>query len=251
LVVRQGPEGLVYVFDPQRSEAQLARAAVDEQLQRALGRTDAVTVRDEKVEAAGSRYIDWMVPGLVGVQLMGGSMWGIAFAIVEWRQKKLLKRLVATPMRRSDFLLSFVLWRLTFVLIEVTVLLLFAHLAFKVPIIGGLPAVFALCLLGAGSFAGVGLLAASRAKNTETANGLVNLVQLPMYLLSGVFFSASRFPEWAQAPIHLLPLTALNDALRGVINEGLALPSLWGPIAVMAVWGILSGGIALRIFKWV
>jgi ABC-type multidrug transport system permease subunit len=111
--------------------------------------------------------------------------------------------------------------------------------------------VFALCLLGAASFAGIGLLVASRAKNTETANGLVNLVQLPMYLLSGVFFSASRFPDWAQAPLRFLPLTALNDALRAVINEGSSLPALWLPIAILAGWGLVSGGLALKLFKWV
>ncbi len=251
LVVRREADGVTYVFDRLRTEAQLARASVDEALQRGLGRTDPLRVREEKVEAAGSRYIDWMVPGLIGVQLMGGSMWGIAFAIVEWRSKKLLKRLVATPMRRSDFLISFVLWRLTFVLIEITVLLLFAHLAFAVPIRGSLAGVFTLCLIGAASFAGIGLLVASRAKNTETANGLVNLVQLPMYLVSGVFFSASRFPAWAQVPIRFLPLTALNDALRGMINEGLGLAGVGLPLLVLAGWGLLSGAVALKIFKWV
>lgn len=252
LVIRvKASGGVDYLYDPQRPEALLARATVDADLQRALGRKDSLATADVKIEAAGSRYIDWMVPGLIGVQLMGGSLWGIAFVLVQVRQKKLLKRLVATPMRRSDFLLSFVLWRLLFVIVEVAVLLAFAHLAFAVPIRGSLLAVLALCLLGAGCFAGIGLLCAVRASNSETANGLVNLVQLPMYLLSGVFFSSSRFPQWAQRPIHLLPLTALNDALRGVINEGQSVGTLWLPIAVMLGWGLLSGIVALRWFKWV
>jgi ABC-2 type transport system permease protein len=144
-----------------------------------------------------------------------------------------------------------VLWRLLFVLLEIAVLLTFANLAFAVPVRGSLVAVFGLCLLGAACFAGIGLLCASRAKNTETANGLVNLVQLPMFLLSGVFFSSSRFPDWAQGPIHLLPLTALNDALRGVINEGQGLAALSAPVLVLAIWGLVSGGLALRLFRWV
>jgi ABC-type multidrug transport system permease subunit len=240
-----------YLYDPVRPEAQLARERADRVLQQLAGQQTIVPMRDEKIEAAGSRYIDWLIPGLIGTQLMGGSLWGIAFAIVEARQKKLLKRLVATPMRRSDFLISFVLWRLLFVLIEIAVLLSFANLAFSVPVRGSLLAVFALCLLGAACFAGIGLLCASRAKNTETANGLVNLVQLPMYMLSGVFFSSSRFPDWAQTPIRLLPLTALNDALRGVINEGQGLAALSLPILIIVIWGFASGFMALRLFRWV
>ncbi len=240
-----------YLYDPVRPEALLARERADRVRQELAGRQIALPMRDEKIEAAGSRYIDWLIPGLIGIQLMGGSLWGIAFAIVEARQKKLLKRLVATPMRRSDFLISFVLWRLLFVLLEIAVLLEFAHLAFSVPVRGSLVAVFALCLLGAACFAGIGLLCASRAKNTETANGLVNLVQLPMYMLSGVFFSSSRFPDWAQLPIHLLPLTALNDALRGVINEGQSLAALPLPLFTLGVWGFVSGFLALKLFRWV
>ena len=239
-----------YLYDPVRPEALLARERADRVLQQLAGQQVALPMHDEKIEAAGSRYIDWLIPGLIGIQLMGGSLWGIAFAIVEARQKKLLKRLIATPMRRSDFLISFVLWRLLFVLVEIAVLLLFANLAFSVPVRGSLLAVFGLCLLGAACFAGIGLLCASRAKNTETANGLVNLVQLPMYMLSGVFFSSSRFPDWAQAPIHLLPLTALNDALRGVINEGQSLAALSLPLLTLGVWGFVSGFIALRLFRW-
>ena len=240
-----------YLYDPLRPDALLARERADRVLQQLSGARPVVPMRDDRIEAVGSRYIDWLIPGLIGIQLMNGSLWGIAFAIVEARQKKLLKRLIATPMRRSDFLISYTLWRLLFVLLEIAVLLAFAHLVFSVPVRGSLLTVLGLCLLGAACFAGIALLCASRAKNTETANGLVNLVTLPMFLLSGVFFSSSRFPDWAQVPIHLLPLTALNDALRGVINEGQSLAALSGPVLLLAIWGLLGGGLALRLFKWV
>ncbi len=248
LALREG--AVLFRLDPTRPEAQAARLQADDLLQRAAGRRDSLRVAEEAVAAPGARYVDWLVPGLVGVQLMSGSLWGICYVIVETRQRKLLKRLAATPMRRAHFLLSFLLSRLVLVLIEVPLLLAFAHFAFGVVLRSPFAAILAVSFLGAASFSGIGLLCGSRAQNTETANGLVNLATLPMFVLSGVFFSASRFPSFLQGPIRLLPLTALNEALRGLVNQGVSLASLGVPVAVLLVWGAASFALALRWFRW-
>jgi ABC-type multidrug transport system permease subunit len=243
--------GLVYRFDPGRPEGPTARRLADAALQRAAGRVDPRVVRDERVDAPGARYIDWLVPGLLGMQLLSGSLWGIAWPIVNARQKKLLKRFVATPMRRRDYLLSFLLARLVPLAVEVPLLFGFARLAFGVRIQGPLLAVIVLVLAGALSFAGLGLLCAARATNTETVNGLVNLATLPMFVCSGVFFPASRFPDFLQLPIRLLPLTAFNDALRAVVNEGAGLAAAGTELGILAAWGLATFAAALAWFRWV
>lgn len=239
-----------YVFDPTRPESVLARTRVDEALQRAAGRADPLATRDQPVTQPGSRYIDFLIPGLLGMNLMGGGLWGIGFVIVDMRVRKLLKRLVATPMRRTDFLVSMMTSRIVFMLPEVALLLLAGALLFNVSVRGSLVAVVAVCLLGAVSFAGLGLLVASRAQKIETVSGLMNVVMLPMWLLSGIFFSSDRFPDALQPVIRALPLTMLIDALRAVILEGATLSSQAVRLAGLFLWGGVSFALALRWFRW-
>lgn len=242
--------GLVYHFDRTRPDARIARLEVDDAIQRARGRSDPTPAREAIVHEKGSRYIDFLLPGILGLNLMGTGIWGIGFSIVNARLKKTLKLMVATPMRKSHYLLAQMFSRFIFLILEVAVILLFGVLAFQVPVRGSLAVVVLTTFLGALSFGGMGLLVASRARTLEAANGLMNLVMVPMWLLSGVFFSSERFPKAAQPLIQALPLTALNNALRAVMLEGRALPSVAGSLAVVAVWGILSFAIALKIFRW-
>ena len=245
------PDGTYeYVFDPAREESRLAQSKVDDALQRASGRADPLRSRAEALQEPGSRYIDFLVPGLVGMSLMGGGLWGVGFAIVDLRIRKVLKRFLATPMRKADFLLGILLSRMIFLVPEVLVLLVFARLAFGVVIQGRLWEMAALVVLGALAFAGIGLLVASRARTLETVSGLMNLVMLPMWVLSGIFFSPERFPEAMQPFIQALPLTPLIDALRGVSLEGASLPSLWPQVATLAGWAVGSFVLALRWFRW-
>jgi ABC-type multidrug transport system permease subunit len=239
-----------YRHDPTRPESRLARAVVDDLLQRASGRADPLAPRDELVTEPGTRYVDFLVPGLVGMNIMSAGMWGVGWVIVEDRQKKLLRRMVATPMRRSHYLLAFVLVRLLFLVLEVPVLVGFAVVAFGVPLRGSVLALGAMAVLGALAFAGLGLLVASRAKNTQTASGLMNLVMMPMFVLSGVFFSADHFPPFIQPAVRALPLTALNDGLRAVMNEGAAPLALLPQAALLAGVAVASFGAALRLFRW-
>jgi ABC-2 type transport system permease protein len=239
-----------YEFDPTRPESRMARAAVDDVLQRAEGRADPTPVKDRLVTEPGSRYIDFLVPGLLGFNLMSSGMWGVGFVLVEMRVRKLIKRMTATPMSRAHFLLSFVLVRAVFLIGELPLLLAFAYWVFGVPVRGSLLFVAGLSVLGSLAFASMGLLVGCRAQNTHTAAGLVNLVTLPMLVCSGVFFSAARFPEMFQPLIRALPLTALIEAVRAVMLDGAGPGAVARQVVVLLVWGAVSFGVALRLFRW-
>jgi ABC-type multidrug transport system permease subunit len=249
LVVVPG-ESFTYRYDPTRPDSRLARLAVDDALQRAQGRVDSVHVEDSILSERGSRYIDFLIPGLVGMNLMGTGMWGIGFYIVNARSKRLLKRLVATPMRRTHYLLAQIGGRLVFLVLEVGALVGFARLAFGVPLRGSILGLALLCALGGMTFAGLGLLVASRARTIEGVSGLMNLVMLPMWVLSGIFFSTSRFPEVVQPIVQALPLTAIIDGLRAVMLDGAGLGAIWGEIGIAAAWCLVSFVIALVRFRW-
>jgi ABC-2 type transport system permease protein len=249
LLVEPGPP-VVFHLDETRPDSRIARLAADDALQRAAGRGDPLAVRDEKVTEKGSRYIDFLIPGLLGMNLMGTGIWSLAFSITSARNRRVLKRLIATPMRRGDYLLSQIFGRLAFLVPEVVLLAGFGWLAFDVPMRGSLLLFFALCLLGTMAFCGIGLLIASRVRTIEGVSGLANLVMMPMWLLSGVFFSTERFPDVVQPLIRALPLTALNEALRGLMNEGQGLADLVPQIAIITAWGLASFAVALKIFRW-
>jgi ABC-2 type transport system permease protein len=249
LLVEAGPP-VVFRFDETRPDSRIARLEADNALQQAAGRKDAVPVQAEKVTEKGSRYIDFLIPGLLGMNLMGSGIWSLAFSVTTARNRKILKRLVATPMHKSHYLLSQILGRLIFLVPEVVVLVGGGWLLFDVAVRGSILLLAAVCLLGSMTFCGIGLLIASRVTTIEGASGLGNLVMLPMWLLSGVFFSSERFPEAVQPLINALPLTALNQALRGVITEARSLPEIAVQLAILAGWGLLSFGVALKIFRW-
>src|SRR5215472_2653148 len=242
--------GVTYHYDPSRPESLLARSQIDSALQAAAGRKDALATRDQISSEPGSRYIDFLIPGLLGMNLMNSGMWGVGFALVDMRQRKLLKRFVATPMRRADFLLALTTSRLLLMVIEVGLLLSFGVLVFHMPVLGSIATVLFLSALGAVTFGGIGLLTACRAQKIESVSGLINLVMMPMWIFSGVFFSYQHFPAIAQPLIKALPLTALNDALRASILEGASLASQSGRLLVLVLWGGISFVLALKWFRW-
>ena len=250
LLAIQRPNGVAYKYDDTNPDARTARMVADEAIQATAGRRDTVRVENELIHETGARYIDFVVPGLLGMNLMGSAMWGLGFAIVEARQKKLLKRLVASPMPRWQYLASFLLSRLAMLVIEVVVFLGFARLAFGVPFRGSLAALGVLCVLTSLVFSALGLLVASRAKTMEAVSGLMNLVMLPMWILSGVFFSATRFPAVIQPLVRALPLTAAIDAMRGNMLQGMSLGQLVVPVGILLAWFIVPFAVSLRIFRW-
>ena len=249
VVEPDGSGGYVYRDDPARPETLLARAEVDAALQTAAGRKNAVPAAAVTSSEPGSRYIDFLIPGL-GMNLMNSGMWGIGFALVDMRQRKLLKRFVGTPMRRSDFLLAMLSSRLVLMIIEIGLLLTMGVLVFHMRVMGSVFAIVLLGGLGALSFGGLGLLTASRAQKIESASGLMNVVMMPMWIFSGVFFSYERFPAIIQPLIRALPLTALNDALRASILEGTPLLHQWSRLLVLALWGGISFLLAVKWFRW-
>jgi len=239
-----------YLYDPTRPESLLARNAVDDALQRAAGRKDIADVSDKELTEPGARYIDFLVPGLIGMGLMGGGLWGVGFVTVDMRIRKLLKRFIATPMKKHQFLTGIMLSRFMFMIPEIVILLLFAWLAFGVRVQGSLFAVMVFVFLGAFTFSGIGLLVASRANTVETVSGLMNLVMLPMWILSGIFFSSDRFPAAFQPLIKALPLTPLINALRAIILEGYGLMQLLPEAAILVAWAVVTFALALRWFRW-
>jgi ABC-2 type transport system permease protein len=241
---------VVYRYDETSPDARTARMLADAAIQRASGRVDPVASSDRLIREPGSRYIDFLLPGLLGMNLMGSGIWGLVFAIVDARRKKLMKRLIATPMPRHDYLLSFLLSRLGLLVVEVALLAGFGALVFQVPLRGSLLGLVLLCILGSLSFSAIGLLISSRLQTIEAASGVSNLVMMPMWVLSGVFFSAQRFPAAVQPVIHALPLTALIDALRANMLRGEPLAGLAPQLGVLAVWLLVSFSLALKLFRW-
>lgn len=243
-----GPPTLT--FDPSRPETRLAQLATVDALEHAAGRRDLVGTKLDTRIRSGSRYIDFLIPGLIGLNLLGTGMWGIGFPIATARQQKLLKRMLATPMRRSDYLLSHMLARLAWLILEVAAVLGFGMLAFGVQVRGSWLAFALVNLLGAFSFSALGLLVASRARTIEAVSGLMNVAMLPMWLLSGSFFSADRFPGAMQWLVQALPLTAVNNALRAIMNEGAGLAAVSAPLGIILAWGVASFFAALALFRW-
>jgi ABC-type multidrug transport system permease subunit len=251
LLVEPGSGGtVVYRYDDTNPEGRTARMLANRAIQDAAGRKDPVSSSDRVMREPGSRYIDFLIPGLLGMNLMGSAIWGMGFAIVDARRKKLIKRLIATPMPRSFYLISFILSRLLLLVIEVGVLLGFGVLVFHVPVRGSLLDFAMVCVLGSLTFAALGLLIASRAQTIEAASGLMNLVMLPMWIVSGVFFSAQRFPDVLQPVIKALPLTAVIDALRANMLQGASAAQIAPQLITLGGWLVVCFTLALRLFRW-
>ena len=248
VLIVQGTDGPELRFDPKRPEAALARLRVLEAL--APSKQSPRILADRPVTERGSRYIDFLFAGILGMNLMGTGIWGVGFELTDMRQKKLLKRLLVTPMRRSSLFISMLAWRLLFLIPEMGVLLSVGVFFLGVPFKGSVASVFLLCVLGSLCFASVGLLLASRARTIQGVSGLMNAVMMPMWLASGIFFSYERFPEFLHGPLRALPLTALNDALRGLLLDGRGLAHYGVELGVLGLWTVVPMLISLRIFRW-
>ncbi len=251
LLAAPGSNGAVeYRYDDTNPEGRAARLLADRAIQKAAGRVDPVATNDQLMRETGSRYIDFLIPGLLGMNLMGSAIWSMGFAIVDARRKKLLKRLVASPMPRPYYLLSFLLSRILLLVAEVGVLVGFGVLFFRVPLRGSLLDLGVVCLLSSLSFSALGLLLASRARTIEAASGLMNVVMMPMWIASGVFFSSQKFPDMMQPFIKALPLTAVIDALRANMLQGSSLAQIAPQVGIIVFWLAICFALALKLFRW-
>jgi len=250
VVDASGDSVLHYRYDDTRPDARTARLLVDDAVQAGAGRATPVHVTNQIVREKGARYIDFVVPGLLGMTIMGGGIWGLGFSIVDQRRKNLLKRLIATPMSRAEYLASYLMSRIVLLVLEIGLLLGAAIAIFGVPMRGPVAVTIVEIIVSSLTFGGIGLLIASRAKTIEGVSGLMNLVMLPMWVLSGVFFSSKNFPGAIQPFISALPLTAANDALRATMLQGASWGAVGPQFAVLLAWMIGSFLIALKLFRW-
>lgn len=241
---------LKYFYDDTRKESVIARHWVESAWVRNKSGAGIPQSKDEPVQEPGSRYIDFLVPGLLGMNLMGGGLFGIGFVLVDMRVRKLFKRFLATPMNRVDFLLALFAARTAFLIPEMLALFAVGWFLFGVPVLGDPLTLTLIILLSAFMFAAIGLLIGSRTEKMESASGLINLFMLPQYLFSGVFFSSRRFPDEVQPFIQALPLTQVNDALREVMLEGMTLGDIGWRLAIMAAWSLVPMYLALKWFRW-
>jgi ABC-2 type transport system permease protein len=239
-----------YHFDPVNSDAELTYLKISGMIGSGVvlpaGRNDEI----KPMTVAGTRYIDFLIPGLITLGVMMSTMWGISYGIIEKRSKKLLRRMVATPMKKSHYLIALLTVRITLNFIEALVLLLFALIVFKMQIQGSISALILLFLTGNIAFAGLAILLSSHTSNTEVGNGLINAVVMPMMVLSGIFFSYHNFPDWSIPVIEKLPLTMLTDGVRSIFNEGAGWPQVALPILILTIIGVVLFGAGLKIFKW-
>lgn len=203
-----------------------------------------------ELQATGSRYIDFFIPGLLGMGIMNSCIWGIGWALIELRVKKLLRRMAATPMNKLYFFLSYFVARLAINSIEFLLLFAFSYFLFGVKLFGSVWAVIILIIIGNYAFSGIATLLASRANNTQVGNGLINMVTLPMMILSGVFFSYHSFPEFLIPFIQNLPLTILVDSMRSVFVEGAGIADVFLPSIKLLFCGIVFQMLGLKFFKW-
>lgn len=243
-------DSVQYHFDPLNADAELTYL----RLKGILGKGETQEVKGSSqirpLTVTGTRYIDFLVPGLITMGVMMSCMWGISYGIIEKRSKKLLRRLVATPMKKSHFLIALITVRIIMNLIESGVLLIFAILAFNMSIQGDLSALVLLYIAGNIAFAGIAVLVSSHTSKTEVGNGLINAVVMPLMVLSGIFFSYHNFPDWSIGVIKNLPLTMLTDGVRSIFNEGAGYPEVAVPILILLSIGVVFFTIGLKIFKW-
>jgi len=243
-------DSIEYHFDPMNSDAELTYLKISNR----LGKGDIAEIETNSeirpLTITGTRYIDFLVPGLITMGVMMSCMWGISYGIIEKRSKKLLRRLVATPMKKSHFLIALITVRIVMNFIESAVLLIFALFAFNMTVQGDITALILLYLAGNIAFAGLAVLISSHTSNTEVGNGLINFVVMPMMVLSGIFFSYQNFPDWSLGVIRNLPLTMLTDGVRSIFNEGAGYPQVALPILILSSIGVIFFTVGLKIFKW-
>jgi ABC-type multidrug transport system permease subunit len=250
-VILVGKDGLVdYHFDPMNPDAQLTYL----KLENVIGKGPAIEEKSRSeivpLTVKGTRYIDFLVPGLIAMGVMMSCMWGISYGIIEKRSKKLLRRLVATPMKKSHFLIAMIAVRIGMNFVESGVLFLFSVVAFGISIQGSVSALFLMFLAGNIAFSGIAVFVSSHTSNTEVGNGLINFVVFPMMILSGIFFSYQNFPDWSLPVIRNLPLSMLTDGIRSIFNEGAGYAEVALPILILTFTGTIFFAAGLKIFKW-
>jgi ABC-type multidrug transport system permease subunit len=250
VIMEEADGRIIYHFDPLNIDAQLSYLKLSNAFARPATGVEDNHEEVKPLTVRGTRYIDFLIPGLISMDLMMSIMWGMSYGMIERRSRKLLRRMVATPMKKSHFLAALMFVRIAMNFIESALLVLFAYLVFDVTIQGSAGALCLVFLAGNIAFGGIAIFVSSHTANTETGNGLINAVVLPMTVLSGVFFSYHNFPEWSIPFIQKLPLTLLADGIRSVFIEGAGIKEIILPSAILSAVGAVFFTVGLKTFKW-
>jgi ABC-2 type transport system permease protein len=217
--------------------------------QAASGRPPAVTFTNEAVQTQDLTFISYLVPSILGMSLMQLGLFS-AIPLVADRQKHILKRLQATPLRRWQLVGSNVLMRLLIALVQTVIIVGVGAQVFNVEVSGNWLLIGLLVVLGSLTFIALGYVIASFASTEESANGMTSVIQFPLMFLSGTFFPIEAMPDALRTVARALPLTYLGDALRQVMVGGTPFSPLWLCFAFLAVWLVVCFGVAARFFRW-
>jgi ABC-2 type transport system permease protein len=208
-----------------------------------------IATKTEQVQGRGLKYVDFLTPGIVGMTIMQLGIAGVMFTFVVDRQRGVIRRIMATPLSRRNYMAAHVLERLILAVLQVLILVAVAVIAFKVTIVGSLPLVLLITLLGSGMFLCFGFAVSAFVTTENQAPAIMQLVTLPQMFLSGVFFSRDAVPAFLKPVSDALPLTFLNDALRQVSTAGAGIPDIRGDLIGIAVWTVITFVVAFRFFK--
>jgi ABC-2 type transport system permease protein len=250
LILEDNINSIQYHFDPASADAQMLYQQLNSMMTNGTDFYSANQTEIKPLTISGTRYIDFLIPGLLAMGVMMSATWGISYTMIERRSKKLLRRMVATPMKKSNFLIALVSVRFMMNVLEGLILFLFAWLVFGIHMQGSFSALLGVFIAGNIAFAGIAILVSSHTASPEVGNGIINALVTPMMVLSGVFFSYHNFPDWSQPVIENLPLTMLADSMRSIFNEGAGWAQVYYQIAVLSVTGLVCFVVGLKIFKW-
>ncbi|HOZ77953.1 MAG TPA: ABC transporter permease [Ferruginibacter sp.] len=218
-----------------------------------LEKSSIANVTTEQVEGRAYKLIDFYLPGMIGFSLIGSAVFGVAFLFFNLRETLVLKRLYASPVKRLNIIFAETFARVIFQIVTVVILILFGKFLYGFTLANGFITfleMIVVCLLALIVFMGAGFIISSVAKNQNVIPIYSNLFMFPQYFLSGTFFPKGALPKSFQWLVEILPLTALNDALRKISFEGAGLLAASKQIGILAIWGVLVYLIAARVFKW-
>lgn len=244
--IRIDRDGIRLDLDTSSQEGVLARLLVE----RAASRDGRAEVRVGAPAARAGNYADFLFPGMLALGLMNGCVWGIGFALMDLRLRKLLRLFAATPLSRLDILLSVVLARAVILPLENSLLWGFGVIVFGVSFHGNVVLFLLAALCAIIAFAGMAILGASRVGHAQAAYGIINALTIPMTIVSGIFFSWTRFPEWLHPLVRFLPLTLAADTLRAISSEGAGFWSVAPALLALLAWGGMCGFVGLKLFRW-
>jgi len=250
IILEDHVDDIKYHFDPANSEAFSLYQQISSLFQYGINTYSKSEAEIKPLTISGTRYIDFLIPGLLSMGIMMSCTWGISYTLIDRRSKKLLRRMVATPMKKTNFLASLIIARFAMNFAEGIILVLFAWLYFHIQIQGSIPALIAIILAGNIAFSGISILLSSHTANPEIGNGIINAFVTPMMVVSGIFFSYHNFPDWSMPFIRHLPLTILADSVRSVFNESINLVDIYREILILTGTGVICFIAGLKIFKW-